>query len=168
MATYGQDGVPDPQEQVRELQTGLFNQDFTDFLKCLHDAEVESMLVGGYAVVLHGYPRTTGDMDVWVRPTPENHKKLIRAFAEFGLPTDVITLDDFLTPDEQDVFTFGRPPVALDILTHVKGLEFDDAFANAESLMFEGSVVRLIHVDDLKQAKRSAGRYKDLNDLENL
>lgn len=70
MAVHGQDGVSDPQASVRELQTGLFNPDFVDFLTCLHEADVESMLVGGYAVVLHGYPRTTGDMDVWVRPNP--------------------------------------------------------------------------------------------------
>lgn len=126
------------------------------------------MLVGGYADVLHGYPGTTGDTDVWVRPNPANYERFMRAFTRFGLPTDVISRDAFLKPDEQDVFTFGRPPVALDILTQVKGLEFDDAFANAESLMFEGSVVRLIHLHDLKKAKRSTGRYKDLDDLENL
>lgn len=124
---------------MRELQTGLFNQDFVDFLTCLHDTEVASLLVGGYTVVLHGYPRTTGDMDIWVKPSPGNYEKLMRAFLKFGLPTDVITLEDFLTPENQDVLTFGRPPVALDILTHVKGLEFDSAHANAESLMFEGS-----------------------------
>lgn len=153
---------------MRHLHPELFHQDFVDFLHCLHHERVESILVGGYAVVLHGYHRVTGDLDVWINPTEENFQKLMRAFEVFGLPTDAISQEDFLNVGAQDVFTFGRPPLALDLLTKVKGLNFYEAYKNAEPLLLDDSVVRLIHVNDLKEAKRSAGRHKDLNDLENL
>lgn len=153
---------------MRYLHPELFHHDFVDFLHCLDRAKVESILVGGYAVVLHGYHRVTGDLDIWVKPTEENYLNLMQAFAAFGLPQNAISQEEFLDVDTQDVFTFGRPPVALDLLTKVKGLEFDEAYSKAEPLLLEDSIVRLIHVNDLKEAKRSAGRHKDLDDLENL
>lgn len=153
---------------MRKLDPEIFTQDFVDFLHCLDKAKVESILVGGYAVVMHGYHRTTGDLDVWVNPTRENFARLMQAFAAFGLPTNAIPEEVFLQLERQDVFTFGRPPVALDILTKVKGLDFDEAYAKAEPLALQNSVVRLIHLNDLREAKRSAGRHRDLDDLENL
>ncbi|MEO0510000.1 MAG: hypothetical protein AAF065_09090 [Verrucomicrobiota bacterium] len=109
---------------MRTLHPELFNQDFVDFLHCLDQARVESILVGSYAVVLHGYHPVTGDMDVWINPTGKNFQSLMKAFTAFGLPTDVISQEEFLKTDAQDVFTFGRPPVALDLLAKVKGLAF--------------------------------------------
>lgn len=153
---------------MRELYPDLLNPDFIDFLCCVHDHDVESILVGGYAVVLHGYLRTTGDLDLWVRPTSENYHRLRRAFAKFGLPTDAISESAFLSCEAQDVFTFGRPPVAIDILTQVKGLEFEDAYQQAEVLRVDHAPVRLLHLGHLKAAKKSAGRHKDLDDLEHL
>jgi hypothetical protein len=153
---------------MRELYPDLFNQDFVDFLCCVYDHEVECILVGGYAVVLHGYLRTTGDLDLWVRPTLENYHKLRKAFAKFGLPTEAITEKAFLNPGNQDVFTFGRPPVAIDILTHVKGLDFEQAYQMAEVLQVDNAPLRLLHVEHLKIAKKSAARHKDLDDLEHL
>ena len=153
---------------MKELHSEIFNQDFVDFLHCLDKAKIESILVGGYAVVLHGYNRTTGDMDIWVRADSENYQRLRKAFASFGLHTDAISEEAFLNVSDQDVFTFGRPPVAIDILTKVKGLDFDTAYDQAEPMLMNGATLRLLHVNDLKQAKRSAGRHKDLDDLENL
>ena len=92
---------------MREIEAGLLNEDFIDFLKSLKENQVESLLVGGYAVVLHGYHRTTGDIDIWIKPTSENYGRLRKAFAEFGLPLDAITRDNFLSSDQVDVFTFG-------------------------------------------------------------
>lgn len=150
------------------LDEEVFYPDFVDFLRCLSEANVDSILVGGYAVVLHGHPRTTGDLDIWVEPTLANYAKLMKAFLAFGLPTHAIGKDEFLALEQQDVFTFGRPPVAIDILTKVKGLEFKEAFAHSEQLKMGTTVFRLLHLNDLKAAKRSAGRHKDLDDLENL
>lgn len=153
---------------MKRLAPEVFNEDFVDFLQCLAEARVEAMIVGGYAVVLHGYHRITGDLDVWVNPTSENYTKLRRAFSVFGLPTDSISEEAFLSPDDLDVFTFGRPPVAIDIMTHVKGVSFAEAYAQAEEILIGEVPARLIHLNHLKQAKKSAGRHKDLDDLEHL
>jgi hypothetical protein len=153
---------------MREIEAGLLNEDFIDFLKSLKENQVESLLVGGYAVVLHGYHRTTGDIDIWIKPTSENYGRLRKALAEFGLPLDAITRDNFLSSDQVDGFTFGRPPVAIDILTKVKGLEFKEALQNSEAILVDGAPVQLLSVQSLKKAKAAAGRHKDLDDLENL
>ena len=139
-----------------------------DFLESLCAGGVEFMIVGGYAVVLHGYHRVTGDLDVWVRPSLGNFQKLMLAFSHFGLPVDAVSESEFLDTDSADVFSFGRPPVALDILTKVKGLDFDEAYAQAESLRSDSGVVRFLHLNQLREAKRAAGRHKDLDDLEHL
>jgi hypothetical protein len=168
MAEDGQNSVQSPHAEMRELYPDLLNQDFIDFLRCIDEHDVESILVGGYAVVLHGYFRTTGDLDLWVRPTSDNYHKLRRAFAAFGLPTDAISESAFLSSEDQDVFTFGRPPVAIDILTQVKGLEFGEAYKMAEVMRVDQAPLRLLHLGHLKAAKQSAGRHKDLDDLEHL
>ncbi len=146
----------------------IFNNDFRDFIQSLNEADVDYLVVGGYSVILYGYHRATGDMDIWVNPTAENFKKLMVAFSQFGLPTTAITKEVFTNADQQDVFTFGRPPMAIDILTKVKGLNFEESSQNAETFNMEGLSIRVIHLNDLKTAKKSAGRHKDLDDLENL
>lgn len=102
----------------------IFNPDFIDFIDALNTSSVKYLLVGGYAVILNGYIRTTGDMDIWVLPTKENYQQLSEAFYRFGMPTFDMTLQKFLLTEQYDVFTFGRPPVSIDILTKVKGLSF--------------------------------------------
>ena len=92
---------------MREIEAGLLNEDFIDFLKSLKENQVESLLVGGYAVVLHGYHRTTGDIDIWIKPTSENYGRLRKALAEFGLPLDAITRDNFLSSDQVDGLAYG-------------------------------------------------------------
>ena len=126
-------------------------------------------MVGGYSVILHGYNRTTGDLDIWVNPTVENYSRLVRAFSKFGMPIFDMTVEKFLLAEHYDVFTFGRPPVSIDILTQVLGVEFDGAFAQAECFEITDSLsVRSLRLADLLDAKRSAGRSKDLDDLEHL
>jgi len=153
---------------MREIEGNLLNEDFVDFLKSLKKCAVESMLVGGYAVILHGYHRTTGDLDIWVNPTSENYERLQSAFADFGLPLNAISNKDFLSTDKTDVFTFGRPPVAIDILTKVSGLDFREALESSEAVLVDGAPVQLLSVRSLKKAKAAAGRHRDLDDLENL
>ncbi|QMW01619.1 nucleotidyltransferase [Spirosoma foliorum] len=146
----------------------LFNPDFQDFLEALHKREVRYVLVGGYSVILHGYKRTTGDMDIWVERSSENYAQLVKAFQDFGMPIFDMTPANFLDNPAFDVFTFGRQPVAIDIITAIKGLTFDETFAQALDTTIDGVTVRLIHYNHLIRAKEAAGRPRDLNDIEQL
>jgi hypothetical protein len=146
----------------------IFNQDFQDFIIALNKYNVEYLLVGGYAVILRGYNRTTGDMDVWVNKTPENYQKLSKAFYSFGLNISDMTEQNFLSNEDFNVFTYGRPPVSIDIMTAVKGLIFEKAFLNKDIYEFEGLTISLISRSDLLIAKKAANRSKDLNDIEHL
>ena len=145
----------------------LFNEDFIDFLTLLNKNKVSYILVGGYAVVIRGYSRTTGDIDIWVEKTVDNFQLLKNALSEFGLPQGAIHLDNFLS-DEFDVFSIGRPPYAIEIMTAVKGLDYLDTFNSSTIEQIDGVDVRVVHLNQLRQAKLAAGRHKDLNDLENL
>lgn len=143
----------------------LFNTDFADFILLLQKHDVAYILVGGYSVVLHGYPRSTGDLDLWILPEEKNYEALKNVFEEFGMP--IMNKLDFLSSD-LDVFTYGRPPQAIDIMTKCKGLDFKTAFDNSKLIEVDHLMVRLVSYADLIIAKKSAGRYKDLNDLEHL
>jgi hypothetical protein len=146
----------------------IFNDDFRDFIQAMNNHSVDYILVGGYAVILHGYRRVTGDMDIWVKRTKENYSKLARAFAEFHLPLFDMTEQKFLDAETADVFSYGRPPVSIDIITKLKGVQFDDAFSQAQTFDENGLMIRFIHLNDLIQAKKAAGRHKDLDDIEKL
>jgi hypothetical protein len=143
----------------------IFNDDFQDFINCLEKSKVKYILVGGYSVVLHGYPRTTGDLDIWVEKSASNYNLLTIAFYDFGMP--IMDQEIFLS-NEVDVFTYGRPPQAIDLMTECKGLLFENAYENSNIITVDSIKVRLIHYNDLITAKKSAGRHKDLNDLEHL
>ncbi|RFZ95700.1 hypothetical protein D0C36_09340 [Mucilaginibacter conchicola] len=146
----------------------IFNEDFREFIDALNKCDVRYILVGGYSVILHGRSRTTGDMDIWVDRTTENYKQLNRAFSSFGMPVFDMTADKFLNDSKTDVFTFGRPPVAIDIMLDVLGLNFSECFDKAIFFEDDGLEVRTIHINDLITAKKASGRHKDLDDLEHL
>lgn len=107
----------------------IFQDDFRDFIRSLNDNKVSYILVGGFAVILYGYARVTGDMDIWVERTEENYVKWVKAFRQFQMPVFDMTKENFLNHKEWDVFKFGRKPVAIDIMAKVKGLDFKDCFA---------------------------------------
>jgi len=146
----------------------IFQEDFRDFLNALNQQKVRYLLVGGFAVILHGYSRTTGDLDIWVERTKENYLLIKQAFLQFGMPVFDMSEYNFLSHPNWDVFTFGVPPVAIDLMIKVKGLDFETCFANA--IIFEDDELRIrtINLKDLLNAKKMSGRSKDLNDLENL
>jgi hypothetical protein len=146
----------------------IFNEDFRDFISALNNNEVEYILVGGYSVILHGYSRTTGDMDIWVKKNRENYLKLLAAFKQFKMPVFDMTEKNFLNDTDLDVFSFGRAPRCIDIMTAVKGLDFDTAFSTSKIIYVENLKVRLIHLNQLLQTKKVSGRHKDLDDIENL
>jgi inhibitor of KinA sporulation pathway (predicted exonuclease) len=145
----------------------VFNQDFEEFIHCLNEHNVAYLLVGGYSVILHGYNRTTGDMDIWVKQDIENYNRLLDACSCFQLPVFDMTPANFMRTD-LDVFRFGRPPVGIDILTAVKGLQFSEAYANAEWRAIDDLKICVLSADDLKKAKKAANRPKDQDDLEHL
>ena len=147
----------------------IFNDDFRDFINALNKHDVEYMLVGGYAVILNGYRRSTGDMDIWVNVTPENHKKLVKAFLSFGLPTADISEYNFLRNDDMDVFTYGVPPVCIEILKVVKGCDdFAEAYKISNVYDENGLQIRFVHVNTLIEAKKASGRHRDMDDIEKL
>ncbi len=153
---------------MKKIELNIFNDDFREFIQTLNQCNVDYLLMGGYAVILHGYHRTTGDMDIWVRKTVVNYEKLTQAMNSFGLPASMIGSQRFLNTASYDVFTFGRPPVAIDIVTEIKGVDFEDAFNNKEVVEADGLQINLISKKDLIKTKIAVGRHKDLDDLENL
>lgn len=144
-----------------------FNEDFKDFLKALNNNEVEYILVGGMAVILHGYVRTTGDMDVWVKKTKQNYGKIVKAFHEFKMPVFDMLEERFLS-DDFDVWMFGVEPVKIELMTAVLGLDFDDAYGKSQIHNEDQLPIRFLHINSLMQAKKAAGRYKDLDDINQL
>jgi hypothetical protein len=146
----------------------IFNSDFQGFISALNHNQVRYILVGGYSVILHGYPRTTGDMDIWVERTREKYERIRQAFLQFGMPVFDMTEDNFLSHPVWDVFTFGNPPVAIDIMVKLQGLDFSAAYDRAVMFQDDELEVRTIHKNDLLAAKKEAGRPKDLDDLSNL
>ncbi len=146
----------------------IFYQDFRDFLQTLNTNNVDYLLIGGYSVIFHGYSRTTGDMDIWVRRDAANYKKLQIAFNQFGLSLFDMTEDNFLNHPEWDVFSFGVPPVCIDIMVKVKGLIFDECFSEGQIFNDDDLEVRVLNYNHLIKAKKESNRPKDNDDLNNL
>jgi len=141
-------------------------QDFKDFLKLLNSRQVDYLLIGGYAVSYYGYPRATGDMDVWIGINPENANKIVQVLKEFGF--DVPSLSPELFLQENKVIRMGNPPLRLEILTTISGVVFADCFQEKVITKIDGIEVNLISLKHLKLNKKASARFKDLNDLENL
>jgi hypothetical protein len=140
--------------------------DFREFLRCLKDADVQYLLVGGYAVGYHGYPRATGDIDVWVARTRGNARKTVAALEAFGFGSEKLSESLFLEPDK--IVRMGIPPMRIEILTSVSGIEFEDAYADRVKDRLDDVEVDLISLHFLKLNKMAAGRAKDIADLEEL
>ena len=146
----------------------IFNPDFQEFLLALNKNDVKYVLVGGYSVIYHGFPRTTGDIDIFVEVSKSNYDKIVQAFDQFQMPLFDMTEDSFLHIPHINVYTFGRPPVCIEILKEISGFTFDEIYRNAITTDFEEIPMKVIHINDLKRNKKISGRAKDLNDLENL
>jgi hypothetical protein len=140
--------------------------DFKEFLKLLNFHHVEYLLVGGYAVGIHGYPRPTGDMDIWIAATIENACKVSQALRDFGFDVDGDTAAVFA--QENKIVRMGMPPLCLEIITTVSGVDFTSCFAKRLIYDLGDTTVNVIGLEDLKVNKQSSGRHKDLNDLEQL
>ncbi len=141
-------------------------QDFKEFLKLLKEHEVRYLLIGGYAVGFHGYPRATADMDIWVAIHPENANKIVTVLKEFGFDLPELSQNLFL--QEKQIIRMGVPPVKLEISTSISGVEFDACYEKRIVAELDGVEVNLIGLNDLKVNKKASGRSKDITDLENL
>ncbi len=141
----------------------MLNRDFRDMLSALSDESVEFMLVGAYALAAHGYPRATGDMDIWIRASQQNARRVFRALKRFRAPLFDLTVEDLTIPDI--VFQIGAEPQRIDILTSIDGVEFDDAWSNRKEIEVEGQKFGVIGRSDLLRNKKALGRPKDLADV---
>ncbi len=141
-------------------------RDFKEFLQCLNAHGVEYLLIGGHAVGYHGYPRATGDLDVWIAVHEENAHRMVRALQDFGFDLSDLSPDLFLRKER--IIRMGIEPNQIEIQTGISGVEFSQAYPRRVVAAIEGMAVNIIALDDLKQNKQASGRYKDLADLENL
>ena len=144
------------------------DQDIKDLLTAFNKAEVKYLIVGGVSVILHGYTRTTVDLDIWVEKSEENYHRICMAFQIFGMPVFDMTPKNFFDNPQIDVFTFGRAPVCFDIMLAVKGLNFGEAFARSLNMQIDGILINVVSKEDLIAAKKASGRHKDLDDVEHL
>ncbi len=140
--------------------------DFKEFLKLLNDHQVEYLLIGGYAVAYHGYPRATADMDIWIKVNPENAQKMESVLNQFGFRQSEISEQLFLTTGK--IIRLGVPPIRIEIATSISGIEFEKAYEERIEEEFDGVPVKIIDLIHLKANKKAAGRHKDLDDLQNL
>ena len=144
----------------------VLNRDFREFIEFLKANGVRYLVVGGYALAVHGHPRYTKDLDVWIERTPENARQLIQALDQFGFRLENLKAEDFLQPDQ--IIQLGFPPVRIDLLTSLTGLDFPSCHNRRIEVDLEGLKVDFIGLEDLKKSKLAAGRLQDLADLESL
>jgi len=142
------------------------NRNFVEILSELSGAGAEYLVVGGWAVAAHGFPRYTGDFDIWVRADSANAQRVYGALMAFGPPLDGLAAGELAVPGV--IFQMGLPPQRIDILTRVDGVDFDAAWSRRVVLTIEGVKIPVIGLDDLITNKRASGRPKDLMDVENL
>jgi predicted nucleotidyltransferase len=144
----------------------VLNQDLREFIQSLNDNQVRYLVVGGYAVALHGHPRYTKDIDVWVEISPDNAKRMVKALDQFGFASLGLKEDDFLVPDQ--IIQLGYPPNRIDVISTLEGVDFEVCYAARVEVVIDTVPVDFIDLENLKKNKKAAGRPQDLADLEQL
>jgi len=140
--------------------------DFKEFLKLLNDKNIKYLLIGGYAVGYHGYPRATNDMDIWIAINPKTAKQMVAALKEFGFDTSLLSEELFLK--ENSIVRMGIAPIRIEILTTISGVNFEECFKQRLVDEIDGVKINIIGLEQLKINKKASGRHKDLDDYENL
>jgi len=140
--------------------------DFRDLLRSFVDREVRFLVVGGYALAVHGRPRATGDLDLWIDATPENAERAHAALHDFGAPLRDLTREDLTRPGT--VFQIGLPPLRIDVLTSLTGVTFGAAWDERTEAEFEGVRFPVLGRRQLLANERALGRAQDLADIERL
>ena len=144
----------------------MLNQDFKEFIQLLNKNKVKYLVIGGYAVAIHGHPRYTKDIDIWLEMSEENSQKLIKALTEFGFGSLGLTPEDFQTPDQ--IVQLGYPPSRIDLITTPDVIDFQTCYNSKIEIKLNEIPVNFIDLDNLKKNKLASGRLQDLADLENL
>ena len=144
----------------------MLSKDFKEFIESLNVHNVRYLVVGGYAVAFHGYPRYTKDLDVWIELSSKNAANVVKALEEFGFGSLGIKPEDFLEGDQ--IIQLGYPPNRIDILTTLKKVSFEDCYKKRIQIEIQGVKINFIDLENLKKNKRSTGRPQDLADAENL
>lgn len=144
----------------------MLSKDFKEFIELLNGHNVRYLVVGGYAVAFHGYPRYTKDLDVWIELSPENAENVLKALEEFGFESLGLKREDFLESDQ--IIQLGYPPNRIDILTTLKEIKFEDCYKARVEVDIQGLKINFIDLENLKHNKRATGRPQDLADAENL
>ncbi len=142
------------------------DKDFREFIELLNEHEVKYLVIGGYAVNFHGYPRYTKDIDFWIWMTEENISKLLNAIKKFGFSSLGLKMEDFMSPD--NIVQLGYEPYRIDLLVSVEGLDFEKSFEKKELKEIQNTKVNFLELSDLIEAKKQAGRLQDLADAEQL
>jgi len=141
----------------------MLNPDFKDMLSCLKEEKVDFLIVGAYALAAHGFPRATGDLDIWVRNDPENANRIMRALSMFGAPATQLSVEDFTSSDL--IVQFGIEPSRIDLLTAIDGVEFEEAWQDRVSIALENLEIFVLSKKDLLRNKVASGRDKDQGDI---
>ena len=148
-------------------RTESLDPNFREFLKSLNWARAKYLVLGGYAVNYYGHHRATKELDVWIAVDPKNARLVSQVMESFGgFSAAQVPYKLFLQKGK--VFTFGREPVRIDLLTSPSGIDFDECYSRRIEVTWDGVRVPLIALDDLRQNKETSGRLKDLDDVENL
>ncbi|MEO1403807.1 MAG: DUF6036 family nucleotidyltransferase [Cyanobacteria bacterium J06635_1] len=144
----------------------MLSQDFKEFIELLNKHEVRYLVIGGYAVALHGHPRYTKDLDIWIEIEATNAQRLMNALTDFGFGSVGLSPDDFTAPDQ--VIQLGYPPNRIDLVTTPDGVGFETCYRSKIKVSISGIQVDFIDLENLKLNKRASGRLQDLADLESL
>ncbi|MEM1107627.1 MAG: nucleotidyltransferase [Planctomycetota bacterium] len=148
------------------MATTPLPQTYLTLLKSLRDADVDYLVVGGWAVICHGYVRATKDIDIWFEPDPHQASQVISVIESLGHRVEIDTIMRLST--ERSVLRLGREPFGIDLMTSCDGCNWPSAWKRRVSFELNGTSVSVLSLADLRAAKRAAGRYRDLDDLENL
>ena len=141
-------------------------KDFREFLKLLRAHGVEYLLVGGWAVSHHGYPRFTNDLDVWIATAPANAERVVKVLSDFGFDGPEVSTDLFLKDDQ--IVRMGFEPLRIELMTTISGVQFEECYRERLETTLDNEPVSLINLRHLRINKKAAGRLKDLSDLEHL
>jgi len=144
----------------------MLSKDFKEFVALLNAHGAKYLVVGGYAMAVHGRPRQTGDLDIWLRRDRDNAVRVEAALRDFGFGGLGLSAADFEVPGQ--VVQLGYPPFRIDLLTDIDGVEFDSAWPERFDYVRDGLTIPFIGLDALKANKHASGRPRDIDDLENL
>ncbi len=144
----------------------MLNKNFKEFIELLNSNNVKYLVVGGYALAIHGHPRYTKDIDVWILIDPANAKNIIQTLNDFGFCELGLKEEDFLTPG--NVIQLGYPPNRIDIITQATGVDFKKCYTDKLQVDINGVMINIIDVESLKMNKKAVGRLQDLADVEKL